>query len=308
MSGGRSAVEVAPGPEPAGSPYVGRRTASPTAAATWTAGRFVTVNLRTILGRAYPRVVGSLREPSWIVFEVGMPLLTTSAFVFVYRALQAPSMYVGFVVIGGAMTAFWLNVIWMMAAQLYWERGSGNLELYFTAPIHMMSILLGMAVGGLFASAVRAAVVIVAASLLFDVRYAIVDWALLVTVFLLTLLSLYGLGMLLASLFLLWGREAWHLVQLLQEPVYFLGGLYTPLRVLGPLAGIVAGILPLAAGLDAIRQLAFAGSGSLGFLPPGVEAAILALMAVAFLVLARFALAYIERIARREGRLTVRWQ
>lgn len=289
-------------------PYVGRRTASPTAAATWTAWQFIAVNLRSILGRAYPRVVGAVREPSWVVFEVAMPLLTTSAFVYVYRSLQAPPTYVGFVVIGGAMAAFWLNVIWMMAAQLYWERGSGNLELYFTAPVHLMSILFGMAIGGLFASSIRATVVIVAASLLFDVHYAIVDGPLLVAVFLLTLFSLYGLGMLLASLFLLWGREAWHLVQLLQEPVYFLGGLYTPLRVLGPIAGIVAGLLPLAVGLDGIRQLAFAGSAALGFLSPATEAAILVGMSVGFLVLARFALAYLERVARREGRLTVRWQ
>ena len=289
-------------------PYVGRRTASPAAAATWTARQFIAVNLRSILGRAYPRVIGSLREKSWVFFEVGMPLLTTSAFVLVYRSLHAPAAYVGFVVIGGAMAAFWLNIIWMMAAQLYWERGSGNLELYFTAPVHMISILFGMAIGGLFMSSIRATVVIVAASILFDVRYAVTDGALLIAVFLLTLFSLYGLGMLLASLFLLWGREAWHLVQLLQEPVYFLGGLYTPLRVLGPLAGIVAGILPLAVGLDAIRQLAFAGSGSLGFLAPEIEAAILVVMAIGFLLLARFALAYVERAARREGRLTVRWQ
>ena len=48
-------------------------------------------------------------------FEILLPFLATSAFVFVYRALQAPPEYVGFVVLGGAMTAFWLNVIWMMA-------------------------------------------------------------------------------------------------------------------------------------------------------------------------------------------------
>ena len=58
------------------------------------------------------------------------------------------------------MTAFWLNVMWMMAAQLHWERDQGNLELYFTAPVSMMSILLGMAVGGLVMSGVRAAVVL----------------------------------------------------------------------------------------------------------------------------------------------------
>ena len=75
-----------------------------------------------------------VREPSWLFFEILLPFLTTSAFVLVYRTLQAPEAYVGFVVLGGAMAAFWLNVVWMMAAQLYWEKDQGNLELYFAAP------------------------------------------------------------------------------------------------------------------------------------------------------------------------------
>jgi ABC-2 type transport system permease protein len=122
------------------------------------------------------------------------------------------------------------------------------------------------------------------------------------------MIPLYGLGMLFASLFLLWGREAFHLAQMLQEPVYFLGGVNVPLRALGPIAGLVAATLPLAVGLDAMRQLIFPGPASEGVLPVGVEMAILAVMAVVFLVAARYALAYLERLARREGRLTLRWQ
>ena len=101
------------------------------------------------------------REPSWLFFEILLPFLTTSAFVFVYRALQAPPAYVGFVVLGGAMAAFWLNVVWMMASQLYWEKSQGNLELYFAAPMNVMSILFGMAIGGLVMSSTRAAAVLV---------------------------------------------------------------------------------------------------------------------------------------------------
>jgi len=139
-------------PTDAPSVYVHRRTASPAAAAAWSPRHQLATNLRSILGRAYPRLIGLRREPSWLLFEILLPFLTTSAFVFVYRALQAPPEYVGFVVLGGAMTAFWLNVMWMMAAQLYWEKDQGNLELYFTAPIDLMSILFGMAFGGLLAS------------------------------------------------------------------------------------------------------------------------------------------------------------
>src|SRR6188768_1802576 len=119
----------------------------PVRAADWSRERVLAVNLRVLMGRAYPRLIGLIREPSWLFFEILLPFLTTSAFVFVYRALNAPPAYIGFVVLGGAMTAFWLNVIWMMAAQLYWEKDQGNLDLYLCAPLNLMSVLFGMAVG-----------------------------------------------------------------------------------------------------------------------------------------------------------------
>ena len=103
-------------------------------AAEWSTRRVVANNLRSIVGCVYPRIIGLTREPSWIFFEILLPFLAVSAFVFVYRALEAPEEYIGFVVLGGAVTAFWLNVVWMMAAQFYWEKDQGNLELYFTAP------------------------------------------------------------------------------------------------------------------------------------------------------------------------------
>jgi ABC-2 type transport system permease protein len=290
------------------SPYARDVEAGPAVEAAWSRGRVFATNLRAVTGRAYPRVRGSLREKSWIFFEIALPFLSTCAFVLVYRALQAPEEYVGFAVLGGAMVAFWLNVLWAMGAQLYWDRGEGNLEIYFTAPISLMSILVGMAVGGLYMTATRALVIVVMGSVLFGVQYAVDQWLLLGVVFLLTMIALYGLGMLMASLFLFWGREAWHLANLFQDPVYFLGGLYAPVKVLGPLAALAIGLLPLAVGLDAMRQLTFTQVPDIGVLPPETEAAILVVMAVVFLLLARVALGYFERRARAEGRLMARWQ
>jgi ABC-2 type transport system permease protein len=277
-------------------------------AAEWSNGRVIRSNLRAVIGRAYPRIIGLTREPSWLFFEIFLPFLAVSAFVFVYRALEAPEAFIGFVVLGGAMTAFWLNVVWMMAAQFYWEKDQGNLELYFTAPMHLMSVLAGMAIGGLVMTSSRALAVIVIGSLLFGVTYDIQQPWLLVAVFLLTMIPLYGLGMLFASLFLLWGREAFHLSQLLEEPIYFLGGVNFPLRAIGPIAGLVVAVLPLGVGLDAMRQLVFAGSDTQGVLPVDAEITILAIMGVVFLIAARLALGYLEHLARREGRLSLRWQ
>jgi ABC-2 type transport system permease protein len=281
---------------------------TPREAAEWSRGRVVRANLRAIVGRAYPRIIGLTREPSWVFFEILLPFLAVSAFVFVYRALDAPEEFVGFVVLGGAMTAFWLNVVWMMAAQFYWEKDQGNLELYFTAPMHLMSVLAGMAIGGLVMTSSRALAVIVIGSVLYGVSYQIEQPFLLIGVFILTMIPLYGLGMLFASLFLLWGREAFHLAQLLQEPIYFLGGVNFPIRHLGTVSALIVATLPLAVGLDAMRQLVFPGQSSSGVLPVGAEMAILAVMGVIFLVGARLALGYLETLARREGRLTLKWQ
>ena len=120
--------------------YVYNSARSAQEAADWSRRRLIVTNLRAVFGRAYPRIIGLSREPSWVFFEIVLPFLAVSAFVFVYRALKAPEEYIGFVVLGGAMTAFWLNVVWMMAAQFFWEKDQGNLDLYFTAPMQRAAL------------------------------------------------------------------------------------------------------------------------------------------------------------------------
>jgi len=115
--------------------------------------------------------------------------------------------------------------------------------------------------------------------------------------------------MVLASLFLVWGREAWHMGQLLTEPVYFMSGLNFPVARLGLLGALSVALIPLATGLDAMRQLAFAGADfPVGTPPPLVEVGILAAMTVVSIVAARWMLIAMERRARRDGRLSMRWQ
>jgi ABC-2 type transport system permease protein len=283
--------------------------ADPRLTADWPRRKTAETNLRALVGRAYPRVRGMFREPSWLFFEILLPFLGTSAFVLVYRALDAPEDYVGFVVLGGALSAFWLNVVWSMAGQLYWEKSQGNLELYFAAPMSLMSVLLGMAVGGLTMSSTRAIAVLVISAVVYQVEFQVEQWGLVAVVFVLTLTALYGLGMMLASLFLLWGREAWHLTNVMVEPVYFVSGLNFPVGRLGALGALAIATIPFAVGLDAMRQLAFPASDLLvGTPPPEAEALILAAMTVVFTLAARWCMRTVERMARARGSLSIRWQ
>ncbi len=304
------------------------------------------LNIRSVMGRAYPRVIGANREPSWVFFEVFLPLLGIAAYVFIYQAfynaqvaaiqagqcgsaactsvadrlahLQAAAQtlnaLVATVVLGGTMVAFWLNVLWSMASQLYWEKEIGNLQIYMMAPMNRMALLAGMAVGGMFMTSVRAISTLVAGVLVFGVVFQVANPFLLLAVFFVTLIALYGMGMMFASLYLLWGREAWNLSSLLEEPIFFSSGMYFPVKGLflvptwGPIVAIAGSIVPAALGLDALRQLTLPGTAPLPLLPVATELELLLVLAVVFLVLARFALAYLETLAKREGKLTSRHQ
>jgi len=291
------------------------------------------LNLRSIVGRAYPRVIGANREPSWIFFEAVLPLLSIAAYVFIYRAIalnqvaanpaDAPRILanmnalVASVVLGGAMVAFWLNVLWSMASQLYWEKEIGNLQLYMMAPMNRMALLGGMAVGGIFMTSVRAISTLVAGVVVFGVVFQVANPLMLLAVFFVTLVALYGLGMFFASLYLLWGREAWNLSALMEEPIFFSSGFYFPLGGLyqsggwGSAVAILGSIIPAGLGLDALRQLTLgetAFGGKFWVLSAPVELELLVVSAVGFLILARYALAYLETLAKREGKLTSRHQ
>jgi ABC-2 type transport system permease protein len=91
------------------------------------------------------------------------------------------------------------------------------------------------------------------------------------------------------------------------EPVYFVSGLNFPVAKLGLIGAFAVATIPLAVGLDAMRQLAFVGT-EVGLLSPIAEAGILMAMTVIFTLAARWFLRTLERRARIEGRLTMRWQ
>jgi ABC-2 type transport system permease protein len=254
------------------------------------------------------RLRGSNRDPVALIAEIGLPILTIGAYVILYRAIGLPPTAGAAVIIGGAMIAFWTNVLWNMSSQWFWEREQGNLEMYLVAPVSRMSILLGMALGGSLNTAIRALGIVLLGIFAFQVPFQLADPISVGIVFFLTLAALYTMGMLFASLFMLYGREAWNTANLLQEPVYFLSGAYFP-RVYGvvPLGlQVAASLIPMTIGLDAIRRLVIPPVSNFMVVLPHIFALILCILIL--FPLARRALNYMESLGKKEGRLTLRWQ
>tara|TARA_B100001964_G_C14099279_1_gene538545 strand:- start:125 stop:952 length:828 start_codon:yes stop_codon:yes gene_type:complete len=268
-------------------------------------------NLRAIYARAYVRIAGTNRELSWIFFTVFLPLLGISAYIYVYKATADPEILNSLltrVIIGGATLAFWMNVLWGMGNTFYWEKEQGNLDLFFMAPISRTSILLGMALGGMFSTSVRALATIFLGALIFKISFTLESPLLLIATFLLTMIALYGLGMLFASLFLMYGRGSWHVTNLLQEPIFLLSGFYFPIKFLGFHIAFIASIIPLSLGLDSMNQLIggnFAQEWAL--MPLKIELLALGILSVLFFYLAIKSLDYMENLAKKEGRLTLKY-
>src|SRR5207244_6430003 len=96
-----------------------------------------------------------------------------------------------------------------------------------------------------------------------------------------------------------YGLTELHIANLLQEPVYLLSGLNFPVKILGTSVASVAALLPLTTGIDAMRQVLFLPSATSaadhGLLPVGLEVGLLAVLALLFIVLARYLLARLEQ-------------
>lgn len=88
--------------------------------------------------------------------------------------------------------------------------------------------------------------------------------------------------------------------------MYLLAGMNFPLSAVFPLAvASMALLIPLATGMDAMRQILFRAEAVLSV---ELEAALLIVLAAVFLGSAQWCLDYLERKSRDEGRLTVRWE
>lgn len=259
---------------------------------------------KAAIARSYVRVKGGNREPSWLIWEVFLPLLMISSVVYTYQSLNAPREFVGFVILGGAMMSFWFNVLWGMGSVMYWERERGNLEVFIVTGAPLYGLLLGMALGGMFNTTIRALAIIIIGVFVFNAYFNPAGVPGAILIFILTLAALYSLGLSLASIYLMYARSGWRANELLSEPMMFISGIYYPITTFPLLLQVVASLFPLAIGIDGIRKCLIYG---LSISDLTWHILLLIIMTIVLLWIGLRILKYMELRARREGRLILRW-
>ena len=209
---------------------------------------------------------------------------------------NSPNDLVPYVVVALAANMFLFSTVFYVGEILDRERMKGTLAPLFLVPVSRFSWMAGYALAGLFETVIRAAIILVAGMVLFDVRLD-PNLATLAIVMPIYLLSLSGLGLALSGIGL-YIKKSNALSNLISPFLLLLGGVYFPVAALPVVLEFVARLLPMGYGMEAITAAALENATI-----AEVQSALLPLLFFAVIspVIGILAFSYLDRMVRRRG-------
>jgi ABC-2 type transport system permease protein len=253
------------------------------------------------------------RYPSMIVAFLIWPIIFPIGAIFTARALGGPDRaslpafvahagttdYVAFIVIGLSIYT-WINItLWDIGFQLRNEQMRGTLESNWLCPVWRFSIMLGPSLAKLSTSLFFLTLAALEYRLFFGVNLMGHTPWLVLLILLLTIPSIYGIGIAFGSLVIRF-QEASAMVFLVRGIFMIFTGASYPLTVLPDWMQTIAACLPLTYTINAIRKVALHDATLAGVWP---ELGMLLLFALILLPVAYGLFHFTERRARRTGSL-----
>jgi ABC-2 type transport system permease protein len=198
---------------------------------------------------------------------------------------------------------FWnyLSVVFsVIAEQISWERWEGTLEYTMMAPVRRVSQLLGATVFAIIWGLIHTAVVLTALVLFFGIDLSHANFVSAIVLMLVGSLSIIGIGMMAATLPLIWVERGDQMVFVIQSLLLLISGVYYSVTILPPVMQVVSAFSPATYILDGVRQALIDGAPITAM---GGHLLPLAVMAVVFIPLGVFVFGRAERYAKRTGKL-----
>lgn len=255
-----------------------------------------------------------VRYPSWLMAFVVWPLLFPLMYIFTGKALSGPGGsslagfrsltgtgdYVSFVVLGSTMY-MWLNItLWDVGIFIRNEQQRGTLESNWLCPVSRLTLLVGASLSKLGPALLFLAITVPEFRIAFGVWLVRGNLLLFFAALLLIIPSIYGIGILFASLVLRF-KEANALVFLVRGTFMVFCGVTVPIAILPGWMQAVAAWLPLTYAIQDMRAASLTGASLASAAP---DLAKLAAFAVALPLVGALTFGFIERRARRTGSLS----
>jgi len=207
--------------------------------------------------------------------------------------------YFGFIITGIAAIAVVSAAVSSIPSVLAGSIGSGTFESLLVTRTTIPKLLVGLSAYPLMQSLLRAALLVIGASVIgVDVAWTMLPPVLVIVAL---LIAAYGaIGLMAASLVLVF-RTSGPLITVVLAGSGLLGGVYYSTTVIPGWLQALSGIIPLTYALRAGRRLLLGGAG---IAEVGGDVAILALIAIGCLVIGSVTFTFALRHARRAGTLS----
>jgi ABC-2 type transport system permease protein len=236
-------------------------------------------NLRALMWVARKEWLYFVRYPSWIISLFVWPVIFPLAYILSARALSGPdgsglalftartgvSDYIGFIAVGTTIW-MWQNVVlWNVGFSLRNEQMRGTLETSWLSPSWRFSFLIGPSMIHMINMVMFMVVSALEFGLIFGVRFN-GNPLLVILIILVSMPSIYGLGMAFASL-VITAKEAHNFVQMVRGLVMIFCGITFPITILPDWMQTVARWLPQTYMIHAIREAALANASFTDLVP-----------------------------------------
>jgi ABC-2 type transport system permease protein len=213
--------------------------------------------------------------------------------------LTGTSDLITFVTLGYIFIGFLNMALWAMGFSLRKEQYWGTLEAVFAAPVPRWVYAMGMAAHSTMHQGLMISVQLVVISIIFKLTINVGGIIPSLAVVGLMLIALYGLGMMIASLTLIF-KQGWLISEALSSLVMVITPIAYPLAVMPIFMQKAAMLLPTTYGILTVRH--FLIGEKMGF-PVGISFLRLAILCVIWVAFGLIVFAFIDKRTRRSGTL-----
>jgi ABC-2 type transport system permease protein len=205
-----------------------------------------------------------------------------------------------FLAIGALVWSYLSTVFEIISETITWERWEGTIEYTLMAPVSRVTHLLGASLFGILYSLLRSVIILAILGLFFHIDLSHANGLSTAIVVVLGSFSFIGLGIMAATLPLLYTERGAQMTYVISAALLLVSGAYYPVSVLPRWMQMLATISPANYALHAIRGAVMFGQG-LGDLWPDLWP--LLLIGAVSIPLGMAVFLRAERFAKRTGRL-----
>lgn len=224
------------------------------------------------------------------------PLFFATVAFFMFRA-GAGGQTLVYASFGAAVMGIWSATSTPAGSAMQRERWHGTLELLVAAPTHFALVLLPVTIAMSTIGLYSMTATLVWGRVVFGVEVPLTHPFAFAVALVATVVSVGALGFLLAVAFVRY-RTAWALGNMLEYPVWLVGGFLVPLSLLPGWVRPISWALAPTWGVDAIREAAIGGN-------PLLEIVLCLVLGAAYVTAGALVLDTALRAARKDGSLAL---